>query len=429
MVQILPPKTDLGTALGSSLGRGLSSGLQQGSDIGFQRGLIQNALQGLQNLPANSSPLDATKYLLEATAGLPDQGRIMQALAPYLIGGARTNALYGGNQGNNGQVQENANLLKEQPGNISNPQGQQQNQQQQPQYGGYFQKVKTPEEINQFARKYQLAYPENPNAYLQGQQIAQSENANIEKSWNNFVSEAVTQNKSLQKFPDRIPLYKEILQKNSYLTDPNQITKKANEEFGVVNNLLDKFEEAEIPGFASGAVSKGLKAASHAGLVPSFLVPDEKRRQNALKGYSQSAQEIAKMGYEPYLRSRLTQQKLLSPTEIDTLFHPLSTKNVQSLSSLPASGKIPDSKQQGLLSNFFKNNIGDDTSLLALRQQLWNDKGYDWRRIGPAIRESGVQLNPRQEAEMVTINEAPLQSMSDIFRGWGRWIDYLRGAQ
>lgn len=429
MVQILPQKTDLGTALGSALGRGASAGLQQGSDIGFQRNLIQNALQGLGKLPEGTSPLEATSYLLQATAGLPDQGRIMQALAPYLIGGARTNSLFGGNQG---QTQENPNFLREQPANNSNQPNNQQPEtqgQQQPQYGGYFQKVKTPQEINEFANKYQRAYAENPNAYLQGQQIAREENKNIENSWNNFVNDAVVQNKSLQKFPDRIPLYKEILQKNSYMNDPNQITKKSNEEFGTVNNLLDKFEEAEIPGIASGTVRKGLRAASYAGLVPSFLLGNEKQRENALKGYSETAQKIAKMGYEPYLRSRLTQQKLLSPTEIDTLFHPLSKNNVQSLSGTPSAQKIPESKQQGLLSNFFKKNINDDTSLLALRQELWNEKGYDWKRIGPAIRESGVQLNPRQEAEMVTINEAPIQSMSDIFRGWGRFIDYLRGAK
>src|SRR5271155_140527 len=95
MVQILPPKYNVGDQIGQSLQRGL----EQGGNLGFQRGMLQNALKGLDNIPSDASPLEKTKYMLQATAGLPDQGRILQALSPMLIGEARTSNIFGEPQG------------------------------------------------------------------------------------------------------------------------------------------------------------------------------------------------------------------------------------------------------------------------------------------------------------------------------------------
>jgi hypothetical protein len=78
MVQILPPKTDAGTILGTALGGGLSSGIQQGSNVAFQRGLLENALKDVQNIPPE------LKALLVGTAGADDQGRVLQAALPFI---------------------------------------------------------------------------------------------------------------------------------------------------------------------------------------------------------------------------------------------------------------------------------------------------------------------------------------------------------
>ncbi len=64
MVTILPPKTDLGTAIGTALGSGLGQGIQKGSNIGFQRGILENALKDVNNIPPE------LKALLIGTSGL-----------------------------------------------------------------------------------------------------------------------------------------------------------------------------------------------------------------------------------------------------------------------------------------------------------------------------------------------------------------------
>lgn len=80
MVTILPPATDIGTIIGTGLGSGVSQGMQRGSEVGFQRGLLQNALKGLQNLPADTSPGQLAATLMQATAGIPGAERYFQPL-------------------------------------------------------------------------------------------------------------------------------------------------------------------------------------------------------------------------------------------------------------------------------------------------------------------------------------------------------------
>ena len=85
------------------------------------------------------------------------------------------------------------------------------------------------------------------------------------------------------------------------------------------------------------------------------------------------------------------------------------------------------------LADFFLKNVKDDSSLLGIREKIWEDRDYDWRQFGPAIRqaqEKGLKLNPRQEREMKTVEtQPPIQSLPDIFKDLSRILPFLRGAR
>ena len=62
-----------------------------------------------------------------------------------------------------------------------------------------------------------------------------------------------------------------------------------------------------------------------------------------------------------------------------------------------------------------------------------NDKHYDWRQVGPAIREAqakGLKLTRDQLNELTDVeSSAPIQSMPDMFRDWGNILDVMRGSK
>ena len=90
--------------------------------------------------------------------------------------------------------------------------------------------------------------------------------------------------------------------------------------------------------------------------------------------------------------------------------------------------------KEGLV-DFLKENVTSDTTLLGIRDKLWNEKDYDWRQIASAMQEAqtgknALKLSPDQRAEVTQIQtQAPNQSLSDVFSEWGRWMDYLRGQK
>jgi hypothetical protein len=87
MVQIIPPKTNVGTQIGQATGQGLQAGLHQG----FQRGQLQNALKRVEDLGKNSpegkqpTPFELASALMSATAGIPGAERYVGQLFPLLL--------------------------------------------------------------------------------------------------------------------------------------------------------------------------------------------------------------------------------------------------------------------------------------------------------------------------------------------------------
>ena len=206
---------------------------------------------------------------------------------------------------------------------------------------------------------------------------------------------------------------------------------------------MDALEAAFIPGVGSALLGRD--------------------RDAALKKMIPDTQNLVKMGREAQARKYLASQ-WLSPTEVAEQIHPLGKGQEAALSRLPkgvfpaekpqpaspyppknkenpfvsfeqASKNAPKEMQamQDRLADFFLKNMDKDTSPLVLRDKLWNEKDYDWRQIGPAIRqaqEEGLKLEPHQQAEMSEINtQAPIQSLPDIFQDWWRLLSNLRGAK
>lgn len=81
-------KFDPRIAAGEALGSGLGSGFQKAAETilpqEYQRARMQQALQSL-NMPQGASPSETLKALLSATAGIPDQGKIVSALYEPLL--------------------------------------------------------------------------------------------------------------------------------------------------------------------------------------------------------------------------------------------------------------------------------------------------------------------------------------------------------
>jgi len=87
MVQLwnLPAQPSASNQIGQALGAGLSSGIEKGADVGFQRGMLQNALKGLENIPTETTPGQLAQKIMFATAGIPGAERYVDPLYKSLM--------------------------------------------------------------------------------------------------------------------------------------------------------------------------------------------------------------------------------------------------------------------------------------------------------------------------------------------------------
>lgn len=408
MVQIIP-RNELGTNLGQALGGGLGQGIEQGANIGLQRHLIQNALGDLTNLPKNATPLQLASSLIKATAGIPGAERYVGQLFPLLLQQTRLQGLTQEGQpfgapGAGGQPSMT-------PGAPTQPS----------EGKGFLGKIYNPEEIQNFARNYAIQMGD-PNAYEQGFNIATSLNQQARTSRTELAQRA---QQELGVPQDEIADVTRILEKYGNLPNPDAIIQAARPEIGRFRNLKTKLDQAFVPGVVSGIAQKG-----GFGVLGNLLTANRDKTLRELHG---TVKELIDMGFEPMVRNKLASEHL-SPTEVEEAIHPLSKSTSAAINNFPSSSKIPADKRQDRISGFIKDTLkhSPDTSLLVLRHKLWDEKGYDWKEIANAINQPDItsHLSDAQKAELLTVeNDPPVQSLTDIFRGYGRWIDYLRGTK
>lgn len=424
MVQILPRPTSISNQIGEALGSGLSQGIQKGADIGVNRAIIQNALRGLENMPAGTTPAQLASKLIQATAGIPGAERYVAQLYDPLRKAIESNTAFGpGGSDQQGAIQQNQQLV-----NNENPQGQAEGQKipgataqdltsglpsgQAGGAGGILGTVIPQDEIE----KRSVDYARRTSTGIQGAQ----EHANYLLGLNKIAEDqrAKAEQKALEGgIPQKeIPTFMQLGQRHKNAKTFDDWYKATERDYKEFNNLTHSLEDVDYPGIFTGLYQK--------------LKYSQNQRDPRLKRVDNTVKRLVDLGFEQKVRDTL-HEKGLSPTEIEERIHPFSEEQNKNISKLPPPGG-PNSKER--LVNFFKDNVNSDTSLLALRQKLW-EKGYDWQDIARAFNDAtsgdgAPKLTTAQTREMSILEtEPPRQSLSYIFQDAGNVFDYLKGQK
>lgn len=421
MAQILPPKTNLGSQLGQALGQGLQSGLSQSMQQQYQRGQLQQALGKVKGLAGqqNVKPIDLMLGLMEAGAGIPGSEKYLAALLPTLINANQTNQLYGqqagGEQGQGETpIPSRSEASKDAAKFVAGETPQ-----------GFLAQPMNPDEMQQYAEKY-AQIRQNPDAYEQGLSQAQNINNQRIQSRQSLQQAAVAQGIR----PDEMPRF---MQSATEFQDKNNleaIERAAIDKTLKIRNQKDALNNIEAPGIyqkTGGALQHFIPGMT----LYKALSGKGEARQKALKGYSEQVKNLVDQGEEPFVRETLA-KKSLSPTEIEELIHPLSKDTAKRIGSLPKGNQLNPKARTDSLVNFFKESVNNDTSLLVLRDNLINQKGYDWQEVLQAIQKAfprAESLNEYQKSELSALAKPPIQSLSQLFGPTPNLRGFLRGQK
>ena len=440
MISILPSARTPWDLIGESIGHNVSQNLPGAIQQGFQRQTGLNAVDQLQAQLAQSGgsiekmlPAIARAYTLN-----PNLER--SGIAEYALRNARVNQVLGANQGGGntppsptpfmgtGQQGEEQRIPGEAFNSLAGGQ---------PSYG-IVPRIQTVQEMDAQARDM-ATKAGDINAYPTFLSTLQAQNQQNMQQRERLERKAEEQGVSREDIPE----FMEIGKNHNYERDEDKWLLKTNQDFGIYKNAKDSLDNAFIPGFFRG------------------LVKSPKERERSLDRLNEPVQTLLRMNpaLEPKIRAQLAGE-YLSPTEVEERIHPLTEKTKESLSKLPkgtfpkeevtSERGHPERKENVFvdydtavkqapremavmnkrLVDFFKSNVNDDTSLLVLRDKLW-DKDYDWRQISDALQEAvsnGLKLNTSQKAELVELQtQAPRQSLSDVFTDWLRPVEFVRG--
>lgn len=384
MVQILPPKTDVGSAIGAGLGQGLGQGIARGGEIGFQRNLIQNAMKGLENLPKNANAFQLASQLIQATAGIPGAERYVGQLYPLLLTQMQSRNLPQGEATSRGG-------LPEQQGYLSNA----------PLTQG--QKV-------QFAQE--LTKQGVPLA--QGIELANQVSAGSEKALQHIESNLKAQGIGGSEMPYAMQMAQ--LQKSN---DPNQVTKEVMKGIDELRSL----ERGRPPGYPT-------VAAKVLGGPIARILSGRETRDQAISRARPVVERLIEKGYDPIVRAKLSEMGF-SPTEIQEMVNPFSKEAAKLINAFPKASNDAQKNEQSI-SEYLLKNLKPNDSLLLLRRKLSKDKGYDWRQVNEGFRmarENGLQLSPEQDRELGEFATPPRDSLLDIFYNAGRPFGFLMGEK
>lgn len=424
MVQILPQQTHLGSFLGQQIGSGLQQGLSQGLPQGFQRGMLQSALGKVKEIAnpkpigidksgqpiyPDVKPLDIMLQLMEAGAGIPGSEKYLSTLLPAILANTRAENLYGRGSGGEKAALTPAQAAREASKFVEGEEGQ-----------GFLRTPMTPDEQERYAENYALNL-NDPHAYNEG--LAQAQKINNERIQSRQALEAAAINQGIR--PEELPRFIQSATKFQKLKDPKAIERAAINETLKIRNQKEALEKLEVPGFFSQLYTTALHPIQS--LFDAFSGKPNKRQQY-IDRYSNIIQSLVADGEEPFVREFLA-NKGLSPTEVEISIHPPTKQLLNELKSFPPSKVLKGEKRQNSLSNFFKNNLTDNSSLLVLREGL-TKKGYSWEEIADAINSvfpSGEGLNRYQLAELPNISQPPIQSIANIFGSTPNIRGVLRG--
>ncbi len=294
--------------------------------------------------------------------------------------------------------------------------------------------IMTPQDIDAEAKRYANAV-QDPNGY--NTRVNQLTAINDAATNQRQALEEAALNADVK--PSELPRFMMV---NSHLDprNPSQWAQEGKRNYAKVKANDQKIQNAFIPGIGSALLGRD--------------------REKSLNNLRPSLLENKKLGLEQEDRAYLA-DNYVTPAEIETLYHPVTPKQENSIKKLPkglfpartgeelsyfapnksspfvsyedAIEKDPKAIQvmQDQLSDFFLKNVDNDTSLLGLREKLWKNKDYDWRQIGPALREAekkGLKLNSEQGREAsIMDSQPPVQSLPDIFQDLSRIPAFIRG--
>ncbi len=445
MVSILPSERTPFDVIGKDVGRALQGVLPGAVQQGFQRGQGLSAIDQLQE-SMSAAGGDINKILPAlAKAYTMNPNLERSGLGQQYLQQARLGQAFGGQGGQVGVSQ--APSMQVTPAMGSQPQQQPSAEQArtgpQPEFAKpSWSNIFTPQDMDAESTRYAIAL-NDPNA--KQVRLAQLQAQNDAATSQRQALEQAALDSGVD--PADLPRFMNV---NAHLDprNPSQWAQNAKRNFAQVKNNDQKIRRTFIPGVGNGLLGQD--------------------RAAALKRLEGPLQHNAKMGLEQEDRAYLAGE-YVTPTEIETLYHPetpqlkkgieglekglfpaeVSKKGLEGWKGLTtaqarkspfisyeeALERDPQALQimQDRLSKFFMGNVDKDTSLLGIREKLWEDKDYDWRQIGPAIRqaqEMGLELTPDQEREMSTLEtQPPMRSLGDIFKGFDRIAGYLRGSK
>jgi len=444
MTTILPAETSPWQVIDKAIGNQISHNLPGAVQQGYQRQLGLNALDQAQAdiAQAGGDPYKIAMAFAKAGAQNPNLERSLGPLMQTAMQAGRVQNAFGPGQAGRGPGGQPG-----QPGQmgqlaVSGAMGRSPMQQEQrpfPTPSPF--NIMTPQDMVEESKRY-AGSVNDPNAYQTRFASLQDQNAT-----------ATAQRQALEEgalnagiTPGELPRFMVV---NQHLDprNPAEWLQQAKRNYADVKNNDDMLRRAFIPGLGNGLLGQN--------------------RSESLKRLEKPVQENAKRGLEQEDRKYLA-DNYLTPTEIETLYHPPTPKLEKAIESMPK-GIFPAQKKktwgdvadvyrgrmdknpfvsyeealerdpagmkvmQDNLANFFLKNVDKNTSLLGIRDQAWDKKDYDWRQFGPALRqaqEMGLKLEPFQIREMSTIEtQPPIQSLPDIFKDMSRIPAFLRGAK
>lgn len=441
MVSIIPAERTPWDVISKAIGQNISQNLPGAVQQGYQRQLGLNALDQAEKSIAESGGDPYKMALAFARAGAQNPA-LERSLGP-LMQTAMANAKVGRAFPDIPQAQQAPQIPGVQPA----AQGMEAPQQQEPYIGAPKGQpsafatpspfnIMTPDDIQRESERYAQAV-QDPNAAAMRQQQLQNKNEIATAQRQDLENAALKSDVSASELPRFMIVGSKFDPRN-----PSEWLQNTKRAYQKVKDNDKKIERTFIPGLGQGLLGRD--------------------REGALKKLVRTSQDQKALGLEQDTRDYYADQ-YMSPTEIEEQFNPLTPEKEKAIKSFPrglfphdlgemtfergfperkpastisyeeALEKAPQEieKMQNMLSDFFLKNVDDNTSLLVLREKLWKDRDYDWRQIGPAIREAeekGLKLNQRQSTEMADIEtQPPMQSLPDIFRDLSRIIPYLRG--